>query len=335
MATTSENMDPQPADPRSLSLTQSGCCAPTRPGLATSPRERPIGGPAPDAAPCTRDGFVRLPGGTFLMGSEAGDANPGDGEGPVRPVTLDPFWMSRSTVTNADFAAFVEATDYRTGAERFGWSFVFAAFLPASLRRGAVRPPAAPWWCRVDDATWRAPEGPGSSIDDRLDHPVVHVDHQDALAYCAWMGGRLPTEAEWEYAARGGLTQATFPWGNDLTPGGQHRCNIWQGRFPTKNTADDGFFGTAPARAFPPNGYGLFNTAGNVWEWCADWWSTSHQPEPQHNPIGAITGTKRVMRGGSYLCHYSYCNRYRVAARTSNDPHSSSGNAGFRCAMQD
>jgi formylglycine-generating enzyme required for sulfatase activity len=269
------------------------------------------------------------------MGSEDADANPGDGEGPVRAVTLDPFWIGATTVTNAEFAAFVDATGYRTGAERFGWSFVFAAFLPSSLRRGAQRPTAAPWWCRVDGATWRTPEGPGSTIQSRFDHPVVHVDHDDAVAYCRWAGTRLPTEAEWEYAARGGLTQAKFAWGDDLTPNGQHHCNIWQGTFPTKNSADDGYTGTAPAESFPPNGFGLYNTAGNVWEWCADWWTTTHEPGPLHNPTGPTTGTARVMRGGSYLCHDSYCNRYRVAARTSNDPHSCSGNLGFRCATDD
>ena len=276
--------------------------------------------------------MVTVPGGTFLMGSQAPDVNPGDGEGPVREVTLDPFDIGRHAVTNGEFAAFAAATGYRTGAERFGWSFVFASFLPGALRRGAQRPDEAPWWCRVDGADWRHPEGPGSDLDQRWDHPVVHVDHDDASAYCAWAGLRLPSEAEWERAARGGLEQVAYAWGDELTPDGQHRCNIWQGRFPVKNTAEDGYLGTAPAESFPPNGYGLYNVAGNVWEWCADWWGTRHDPGPVTNPQGPPEGTKRVMRGGSYLCHASYCNRYRVAARTGNDPDSASGNVGFRVA---
>ena len=266
------------------------------------------------------------------MGSEDPDANPGDGEGPQREVSLSPFWIGRCAVTNAQFAQFVDSTGYRTGAERFGWSFVFASFLPQALRRGAVRPQLAPWWCRVSGAYWASPEGPGSHIEDRLDHPVVHVDHWDALAFCDWAGLRLPTESEWEFAARGGLEGKRFAWGDDLLPEGEHRCNIWQGSFPVRNTAEDGFVGTAPAQSFEANGYGLYNVAGNVWEWCADWWATSHATTPTKDPRGPGTGEMRVMRGGSYLCHGSYCNRYRVAARTSNEPQSCSANLGFRCA---
>jgi formylglycine-generating enzyme required for sulfatase activity len=287
-------------------------------GDAPALSAHPVGEPLPE--------LVRLDGGTFLMGSEDADANPGDGEGPVREVAVAPFEIATTTVTNEQFAAFVDATGYRSGAERFGWSFVFAAFLPGHLRRGAQRPAATPWWCRVDGAFWRRPEGPGSDVADRLDHPVVHVDHADALAYCAWAAMRLPSEVEWEYAARGGLEQARYAWGDELLADGEHRCNIWQGRFPTRNTRDDGWFGTAPVTSYRPNGYGLYNVAGNVWEWCADTWSVAEQP-PASGP-----GAPRVMRGGSYLCHDSYCNRYRVAARTSNDASSSSGNVGFRCA---
>ncbi|MFD4248019.1 formylglycine-generating enzyme family protein [Streptomyces sp. NPDC058525] len=180
----------------------------------------------------------------------------------------------------------------------------------------AVSPPVAAvsWWRAVPGSSWRRPEGAGSSVTARQDHPVVHVSWNDAQAYCAWSGTRLPTEAEWEYAARGGLEQRRYPWGDDLTPGGRHMCNIWQGDFPTLNTADDGYEGTAPADSFHPNGFGLHNVVGNVWEWCADWFGP---------------GTSRVMRGGSYLCHDSYCNRYRVAARSSNTPDSSTGNIGF------
>ncbi|MET7387712.1 formylglycine-generating enzyme family protein [Streptomyces sp. NPDC005529] len=273
-----------------------------------------------------------LPGGTFLMGTSDADGFSEDGEGPVRKVTVASFRIDAHAVTNARFARFVEATGHRTEAERFGWSYVFAGFLPAALRRGAVRPPQTPWWCGVQDAVWHAPEGPGSSLKDRTDHPVVHVSWNDAAAYCRWAGARLPTEAEWEYAARGGLEQRRYPWGDELTPGGEHRCNIWQGSFPTRNTAEDGYRGTAPVDAYEPNGYGLYNTSGNVWEWCTDRWGTRHSERPRANPKGPSQGSSRVMRGGSYLCHHSYCNRYRVAARTANTPDSSTGNLGFRCA---
>lgn len=275
--------------------------------------------------------MVALPGGRFLMGTDDGVGFAADGEGPARPVTVGPFLIDPVAVTNARFAAFVERTGYVTEAERFGWSYVFGGFLPSDLRSGAPRPPGAPWWCGVEAATWRQPEGPGSTTDGREEHPVIHVSWNDATAFCEWAGARLPTEAEWEFAARGGLEQRTYPWGDQLRPRGQHRCNIWQGRFPDVNTGEDGFVGTAPVTAFEPNGYGLYNMAGNVWEWCADWWTTSFGRKPQVDPKGPASGSARVMRGGSYLCHASYCNRYRVAARTHNTPDSSTGNLGFRC----
>jgi formylglycine-generating enzyme required for sulfatase activity len=259
-----------------------------------------------------------LPGGVFRMGSDDEDGFPEDREGPVREVEVAPFAIDAHCVSNERFAEFVDATGHTTEAERFGWSYVFAKFLPGPLRRDSPRPEGTPWWCGVSGAYWRHPEGPGSDLDGRGTHPVVHVSWHDATAYCTWAGRRLPTEVEWEYAARGGLDQARYPWGDDLTPDGEHRCNIWQGRFPVQDTAEDGHAGTAPVDAFRPNGFGLYNVSGNVWEWCAD----------RFDPAQA----NRAMRGGSYLCHDSYCNRYRVAARTANSPDSSTGNLGFRAA---
>lgn len=280
--------------------------------------------------------MVHLQGGTFLMGTEDEEGFPADGEGPVREVTLDGFYMDRTTVTNEQFAAFVKATRYRTDAEKFGYSYVFHLLLSPPLRRQLILAgrtlKGLEWWIHVEGADWQHPEGPGSGWVQRKKHPVVHVSWRDAQAYCEWAGKRLPTEAEFEYAARGGLVQKRYPWGDTLEPGGQHHCNIWQGRFPDHNTKADGFIGTAPARHYPPNGFGLYQMAGNVWEWVFDWWSTDfHVNGPRVNPTGPPLGDRRVTRGGSYLCHHSYCNRYRVAARTSNTPDSSTGNTGFRC----
>jgi len=308
----------------------SGCCSPQR-----EPGEHLPEAPAPklatDAVRRT-SGLVELPGGDFTMGTDDAVGFPDDGEGPVRPVGLSAYRISAHAVTNDDFAAFVADTGHVTDAERYGWSFVFASFATAQVRGASQRSVEAPWWCAVEGATWSSPEGPGTGLDGRADHPVLHVSWRDATAYCAWAGGRLPTEAEWECAARGGLEQARYAWGDDLTPDGEHRCNIWQGSFPARNTAEDGYVGTCPVDAYPPNGYGLFNMAGNVWEWCADWWGTDHTPGRVVDPSGPRTGPARVIRGGSYLCHDSYCNRYRVAARTSSTADSSTGNTGFRMA---
>ncbi|MGC0252728.1 formylglycine-generating enzyme family protein [Pseudactinotalea sp. Z1748] len=278
---------------------------------------------AAEARKIRRD-LIELPGGAFAMGSEDPDAHPADREGPVHTVEVEPFLIGSTTVTNAQFERFVKSTGYRTQAEEFGWSFVFHLFV-RDIDPSAVRGVAAgtPWWVGIDGADWRHPEGPGSSLKDRRDHPVVHVSWHDAQAYCAWSGTRLPDEAEWEYAARGGLVRRRYAWGDELTPGGKHMCNIWQGDFPRHNTADDGYVGTAPAKSFPANGYGLFNVAGNVWEWTASPWARSP---------GRSAPDVWTIRGGSYLCHDSYCNRYRVAARTLNAGDSSSGNTGFRIA---
>ncbi|WP_166349992.1 SUMF1/EgtB/PvdO family nonheme iron enzyme [Phytoactinopolyspora limicola] len=275
--------------------------------------------------------MVLLPGGAFIMGTDRTDGYPADGEGPAREVTLSPFWIDTTTVSNENFSTFADATGWVTVAERLGTSFVFAAYLPANF------PPTravsdAPWWREVQGADWRHPEGPQSTIADRMDHPAVHLTWRDARAYANWAGKRLPTEAEWEYAARGGLVQQRYPWGDQREPAGEHRMNVWQGTFPTRDTGADGYVGTAPVDAYPPNGYGLYNTTGNVWEWCADWFDPVwHRDGPRVDPTGPPSTGRKVMRGGSHLCHASYCYRYRVDARSSNTPDSSAGNIGFRC----
>ena len=279
------------------------------------------------------DGMVYIPGGEFLMGTDQKEGFPADGEGPVRKVKINPFYMDTYAVTNAQFAEFVNDTGYKTEAEVFGWSFVFYQLISKEVAKTVKNQVAStPWWWVVEGAYWKKPEGVDSSIDNRMDHPVIHISWNDAMKYCEWAGKRLPTEAEWEFAARGGLEQKIYPWGDELTPDGEHLCNIWQGKFPHVNTKLDGYLSTAPVSAFPPNGYGLYNIVGNVWEWCADWFSpTFHVSDTGDNPKGPPTGQTKVMRGGSYLCHHSYCNRYRVAARSSNTPDSSTGNLGFRC----
>ncbi|WP_276270855.1 formylglycine-generating enzyme family protein [Haloarcula litorea] len=286
------------------------------------------------------EGMVRLDGGTFTMGTDSDEGFPQDGEGPTREVTLSPFHVDRHAVTVAEFLTFVRETGHTTDAERYGWSFVFEDFVADADREHVrQRVDAAPWWVAVADATWLRPDGPSSSVLDdreRLKHPVTHVSWRDARAYAEWAGKRLPTEAEWEYAARGGLDGKRFPWGDDLRPGGEHRCNVWQGEFPDHDTAADGYHGTAPVDAYEPNGHGLYNVSGNVWEWCADWFSPDHHATDDYShvdPTGPADGTQRVMRGGSYLCHRSWCNRYRVAARSKNTPDSSTGNIGFRCVV--
>lgn len=284
--------------------------------------------------------MIRVASGTFLMGCDGPKAWEADGEGPVREITVRPFLIDACAVTNEEFAEFVEATNYKTEAERFGWSYVFHLHL-SKKQMAKLKPTRSvaglDWWLAVPHANWRSPRGPGSTYKQSLMHPVVHVSWNDADAYCRWAGKRLPTEAEWEYAARGGLEQQTYPWGDRLKPEGKHRCNIFQGRFPTEDKGDDGYRGTAPVDAYEPSRFGLYNIVGNVWEWCADWFSPDyHQvwPDLTDNPTGPPSGDRRVQRGGSYLCHDSYCNRYRVSARIGNTPDTSGGNVGFRCAKE-
>ena len=272
---------------------------------------------------------------TFAMGTDDDEGFPEDGEGPIREITVDAFRIDTTAVTNAQFSRFVKDTGYKTEAEGFGWSFVFHSFVDEKTASSVEQTvEITPWWWPVDGAHWASPEGPNSSLAGRWDHPVAHVSWNDATAYCDWATKRLPSEAEWECAARGGIQGARYPWGDDLTPEGGHPCNIWQGAFPDENTQEDGFAGTAPVKSYPPNGYGLYNVSGNVWEWCQDWFSPSYHLEgPTDNPQGPDHGDARSMRGGSYLCHDSYCNRYRIAARSANTPDSSTGNLGFRCAQ--
>jgi len=246
-------------------------------------------------------------------------------QGPVRRTELADFWMDPTEVTNQQFAEFVRATNYTSSAEQYGWSFVFFRQLSTELQQ---RPEAhqrvvgSEWHWRVEGAYWAAPEGPKSSVGDRLEFPAVHISWADADAYCRWAGARLPTEAEWEHAARGGLAphNSTYPWGDHLLSTANRtdwRCNIWHGQFPDRNTALDGYRFAAPVRTYAPNGYGLYETVGNVWEWVQD---------------RSLRSEHRVMKGGSFLCHHSYCSRYRIAARTSAEPDSSASHFGVRCA---
>jgi formylglycine-generating enzyme required for sulfatase activity len=274
--------------------------------------------------------WVELPGGEFEMGERSGWAYPGDGE-IARPARVRPFALAATAVRNDEFATFVSATGHRTDAEIYGWSFVFAGLLPDDFddTRGVV---GAEWWRQVFGASWGAPEGPHSDVAERADHPVVHVSWRDAQAYCDWAGVRLPSEAEWEFAAKAGTT-TTWPWGDELEPGGQHQMNVFQGRFPAENTGADGWIGTCPVDAFTPNQFGIANLLGNAWEWTADAWSVPSEATP--GELAIADAGRRVMKGGSYLCHESYCRRYRPAARTSNTVDSSSGNVGFRVARRD
>ncbi|HEY9315320.1 formylglycine-generating enzyme family protein [Williamsia sp.] len=272
-----------------------------------------------------------IPAGSFVMGDHTGDGFAPDGELPLHEVSMSAFTMDAHAVTTAAFAEFVAATGYRTVAEQQGFSAVF--HLLVADPGDVIEPyPDAHWWFAVSGADWQHPFGRASTADGVGDHPAVHISWIDAQAYCDWSGRALPTEAQWEYAARGGLSGARYPWGDELTAAdGTWLCNIWQGEFPAHNTADDGYVGTAPVRSYAPNGHGLWQMAGNVWEWCADRFDPRYyRASERHDPRGPVRGRARVLRGGSYLCHDSYCNRYRNSARSHNTPVSSMGNAGFR-----
>jgi formylglycine-generating enzyme required for sulfatase activity len=268
------------------------------------------------------DELVVVPGGAYVIGTDS-PWIPADAEGPARSVDLEPFRIASCAVTVAEFATFVDATGFVTDAERAGWSFVFAS----EVDDGATilgRAAGAPWWLGVEGACWR------DAFDADPDHPVVHVSWNDAEAYCRWLGARLPTEAEWEAAASGGVPGRTFPWGEELMANGTHLCNVWQGSFPTDDTGEDGYRGRAPVDAFPPNDFGLYNMVGNVWEWCADALVRDSKPVSCCSPTTATD--EKVQKGGSYLCHHSYCTRYRIQARSGSSPDSSTGNVGFRIA---
>lgn len=323
--------------------------------------DKPSDKAAPPAAGPAPEGMVYIPGNSFEMGGKSPQADAD--EFPRHTVRLNPFWMDIHEVTNRQFSDFVKATGYLTVAERpIDWES-----LKKDLPAGTPKPPdsllqpgsivfkatAGPvplhdesrWWIWVIGANWRFPEGPASSVQNRMEHPVVHIAWEDANAYAQWAGKRLPTEAEWEWAARGGLKDPVYPWGNESAAQSAHRANFWQGKFPYQNSEADGYSGPAPVKSFPPNGYGLYDMAGNVWEWCADWYHAeaykiAGQQSVSINPSGPQKAfdprepyaLKKVMRGGSFLCNDSYCSGYRVSRRMKSTVDTGLGHTGFRCA---
>lgn len=300
-----------------------------RPPSAPRPTEQPRRVPHRKHRAIYLPPSIEIPGGMAFLGTDSPIIS-SDAEGPFRKKRIRPFRISETAVTNAQFAAFVDATGHVTEAERFGWSFVFWAQVSDDIgpTRSVVE---VEWWRRVDRATWRDINGPGTEgAVLNQDHPVVHVSWNDAQKYARWVGGRLPTEAEWEHAARGGMEDARYPWGNrDPDDESFFPCNIWQGKFPHHNLGLDGYQTTAPAKSFKPNGYGLYNLAGNVWEWVADPFVIRSQRKAERARRARMKGFK-VAKGGSFLCHASYCWRYRIAARTGNSPDSTAAHIGFR-----
>lgn len=303
-----------------------GCCAPSRDGGAAGPDAPPV---AANGQPPVLE-TVEIPATSRPVLGTSAPLIPNDGEELRRSGPLRSFRITPTTITNAQFAAFVDATGYVTEAERFGWSFVFWSEVPASIPESQAVA-GIEWWRRIDGANWRDINGPGTEAEAwHPDHPVVQVSWNDATAFAAWAGGRLPTEAEWEHAARGGLGDVPYPWGTDEPDDTTfHPCNIWQGRFPEVNSAADGYRTTAPARSFEPNGYGLYNVVGNVWEWTSDAYRIRSLKKAAKDRMRSMAGY-RVSKGGSYLCHRSYCWRYRIAARSGNSPDSSTPHIGFR-----
>jgi len=310
---------------------------------------------APDpAAPTTppADGMVWVPGATFTMGSDRHYAE----EAPAHPVTVGGFWIDPCPVTNREFGRFVRKTGHVTAAEQAPDSgdypgarpellVPFSAVFVAPRHRVSLADPHN-WWTPVPGADWRHPQGPGSSIRNKPDHPVVHIAWADVAAYASWAGKAVPTEAEWELAARGGLNGAEFSWGDEFNPGGDWMANTWQGEFPIENTCDDGYEGTSPVGAFPANGYGLYDMMGNVWEWTSDWY-TGHPPvahacctvpgggrEQSADPRDPARIPRKVMKGGSHLCAPNYCRRYRPAARMAQPIDTSTSHLGFRLVLR-
>ncbi|MVN93007.1 formylglycine-generating enzyme family protein [Mucilaginibacter aquatilis] len=304
------------------------------------------------------ENMVLIPAGSFMMGGDGNEA--ADDELPKHKVKLKAFWMDEHEVTNAQFSKFVGATGYITTAERKPqWSQLKQQLPPGtpeppdSLLKPAslvFTPPShavnlqdyGQWWSWMPGASWKHPDGKNSNIKGKENYPVVHISWEDATAYCKWVGKRLPTEAEWEYAARGGLYNNIYPWGNEHIDAGKPKANTWQGEFPNNNTLNDGFYNLAPVKCFKPNGYKLYDMAGNVWEWCADWYSANaykNLPAVVNNPKGPVSSydpeepyaKKKVTRGGSFMCNDSYCSGYRSARRMKSSFDSGMSNLGFRC----
>ncbi len=338
-----------------VNIARSGDSTPSLAFAPTVQNKTPAPGPAPE-------GMVWIPGGEFSMGSQvptdvfctrATLSSVNDAQ-PIHRVQVGGFWMDKNVVSNEEFAKFVAATGYKTVAERAPTKEEFPTAPPENLVAGAVvfTPTSQPvmlndhyqWWRYVHGADWRHPTGPDSSVQDKQKYPVVQVAYADAAVYAKWAGKRLPTEAEWEFAARGGLTGKAYAWGDEFKPGGKFMANTYQGRFPVKDTGGDGFAGIAPVGQFPPNGYNLYDMAGNVWQWCSDWYRPDYYSQlaaaggVARNPQGPSSSYRpgnarpqRVLRGGSFLCTDQYCSRYLMGTRGKGDFDTGCDNLGFRC----